>query len=453
VPTPSRSARCQAGARRPSGRAANQALLAALLVAAGGCHLVLPHRPPGGQDREAGARDGATDRARDALLPPDLGCLLGTSANGQCRTFPPSNPAAPQLDCPGATVISTLVVIDTDLCSVPLAACASSPPTTAAFCVIQLGSLHVTPAGTLRARGGRPLILTVLGAALVEGLIDVGGHGVEPGPGGATGGIPGSVKLKIGADGAGLGKGVACHCPTESDDDCGGSGAGYGSKGAQGGEDGCNNPGQPGGAYGQAALVPLLGGSGGASGAEQEKPGPAGLGGAGGGALQLSAQGGLWVKGAIAAGGGGGQGSLNCSGCSLGSAGEGGGGGGGSGGGILLEAPLIKGGGWIAANGGGGGGGSIFGAGGAGEDGRADGTPARGGEPVSGPPTDGGAKVPGRGGDGAAGSKAAIKGSEGNSHGGGGGGLGRIRLRTSSPYGAPDVLVSGVLSSVELALE
>lgn len=439
---------------RPS-RGRPRVVLAALLVAASGCHLVLPHQPHG-REREAGVRDGTAERTRDALLTPDLGCLLGTTSNGQCRRFTPSNPAAAEVDCPGQTVISTWVAIDTDACAFPASTCSSTPPATAAFCVIQLDSLHVTPAGTLRVRGGRPLILQLRGAAIVEGLIDAGAHGIEPGPGGSLGGAPGAVKLKIGADGEGPGKGTACHCPTESDDDCGGSGAGYGTKGARGGEDGCSNPGQPGGAYGDASLVPLLGGSGGASGAEQEEPGPAGRGGAGGGGLQLSAQGGLWLTGAISAGGGGGQGSKNCTGCSLGSAGEGGGGGGGSGGAILLEAPLLKGDGWVAANGGAGGGGSIFGDGGAGEDGRADGTPARGGEPVPGPPTDAGSKVPGRGGDGAAGSALiaeASPGGKGNSHGGGGGGLGRIRLRTSPAHGAPVVRVSGVLSSVELVAE
>ncbi len=422
--------------------------LAALLPA---CHLVVSHRGSGGPAAREG---GPVDRSAGERAPlPDLGCLLPGS-NG-CRSFAPSNGAPkPELVCGPLVIKPPALTLDTTACT--LAGCSAGTATSTTLCVVEAGSLRVEPSATLRVIGKRALVLLVSGAAHVDGLIDLGARGAEAGAGGGAGGTPGTVKLQIGSDGAGPGRGVACHCPTESDDDCGGSGASYASKGGRGGEDGCSSPGRPGETYGSASLEPLLGGSGGASGSEQEKPGPAGLGGAGGGALQLSAQGGIWLAGAVNAGGGGGLGAKNCvpgPKCSLGAAGEGGGGGGGSGGAILLEAPLIQGGGWVAVNGGGGGGGAVFGDGAAGEDGRADATVARGGAGASGA-TDAGVKSAGAGGSGAAGAPPGLveasAGVKGNSHGGGGGGVGRVRLRTSPLHGPPLVKVSGALASDEL---
>jgi len=210
----------------------------------------------------------------------------------------------------------------------------------------------------------------------------------------------------------------------------GNAGGSYGSSGGNGGGmvvvllDPHSSPGSvASGSVGSATLVPLSGGMNGQASAAGDGP----RGGLGGGALQISAGESIVVHGGITVPGAGG---LGCSSSNKG--------GGGSGGGLLLEAPYVavSPGGFLAANGGGGGGsGQVEAC--AGEDGRTDGTPAAGGDPV-------GAEGPSlRGGTGATEASPAQNGFDGGDYnnGGwqafyapsaGGGGLGRIRVNTTS---------------------
>ncbi len=211
----------------------------------------------------------------------------------------------------------------------------------------------------VQVTGGIAFAIAATGDVQIDGTLDVGAQGVDPGPGGFAGGAPGFAGE--GACGGSLGQGTNI-CP-----DLCASGGGGGGHGGLGGEGGAVNysanltngpitygetPG--GGLCGSPSLIPLMGGPGGAGGAFAEGYANSlpGRGGAGGGAIQISAASSIRIgaQGIITAAGQGGAETIS-----------GGGTGGGAGGAILLESPsvLIDSSAILAANGGGGGGGDC----------------------------------------------------------------------------------------------
>ncbi len=246
----------------------------------------------------------------------------------------------------------------------------SDPDTSTSFRVTSqedgssLGVLSVKdfilPEGVeVRVVGRFPLAIAATGEVRIDGTLDVGARGLEPGPGGFSGGAPGSAAE--GPCGGSLGQGTDT-CPQLCSS--GGGGGGHGGLGGAGGPvnygaELVNGPviyeETPGGALcGSASLIPLAGGSGGAGGAFVEgsaasHPGP---GGAGGGAIQISAA--LSIR--IGA-----QGIITAPGEGGGEADAAGGTGGGAGGAILLESPsvFLESSAILAANGGGGGAGDC----------------------------------------------------------------------------------------------
>jgi hypothetical protein len=384
-----------------------------------------------------GPGDGPRERAPDLPAPDlvpacscSLGCVPGTST---CRSLVPSNGFTANsyttLSGPlGDAVIETTSCELRDAASVLAKGVIVTSPAGSSTCVIGLTSLTIKNGVVVRAVGKHALALLVKQQVTVQGILDAGGHGSEPGPGGGQGGS--GPAGGPGQGGAGPGGGKVCSCTGTGVDDCGGGGGGHGGAGGAGGLEGsCASPSSGGTSHGSASLIPLSAGSGGASGGQGTAGSPVAPGGAGGGALQISCGGTMTVGGAILAGGGGGQ--VISNGTGLGSIG---GGGGGSGGGILLEAVSFAGNGVVAALGGGGGGGGGLGgatacatAGKAGEDGGPTLTPALGG-------ASGGAPCGAGGDSGKPG--APVPGGSGGGGGGGGGG-GRIRFNGYQHDAAP----------------
>lgn len=279
--------------------------------------------------------------------------------------------------------------------------------------VLRVGSLTIASSGTVRAVGHRPLVIVASRNVAILGMLDVSARLGDAGAGGVE---P-------------AGEGVSSAPPDDITVDPGGGGAGHATAGASGGSVVGVLGGAGGPSYGDDLLTVLTGGAAGGYGSAREcAPAP---GGAGGGALQIFAASTISVGelGAIYAGGGGGGGGLACR-----NGDAGGGGGGGSGGAIDLGAEVISIRGTVAAHGGGGGGAGSGGTfaegrrGADGENGLAD-RPARGGG-------EGGAYGT-RGGDGGWRLLPAERGqtnfSPGNA-GGGGGAVGRIVIRTASPF-------------------
>ena len=304
--------------------------------------------------------------------------------------------------------------------------CAPTAPACPDLALLHTRSFVVAAGANVTVVGTRPLVILAAGDVHVDGLLDGGGKGAQPGAGGA-----GSA--------AGLGAGQpGVHSGIYSDS--GGGGGGFGSAGADGGNvtggpGGPANGGRGGPMYGDAMQMVLLGGSGGA-------PGSAGScgnnpGGAGGGAIQLYSATAIHVGagGAVNTGGGGGAGGIDC-----GAAGNAGGGaGGGSGGAIFLQAPVVDNAGRLTANGAGGGGG------GGGQPGQ-DGVSALGATAALGGPP---GTFSGGGGNGGAGNLMPTKGysvdlAAGGNGGGAGGAFGRVRVITRAP--ASNFTNSGTIS-------
>jgi hypothetical protein len=304
----------------------------------------------------------------------------------------PVDPGGEVLSLGDATIDTTALTID-----------GAPPPASAAFvvapqadgtevAVLVVGGLEVEAGATVRAIGARPLVVVSRGEIVLDGVLDVGAHGVTPGPGGAPPGM-----------GAGAGA-SAVHIVDVCDP--GGGGGGFGGAGAAGGRTQCDaTPAPRGGvASGDVSLALLVGGAGGGRGA----PGVCAAGargGAGGGAVQLTSFTAIRGAGQILAGGGGGRGGIACPGDG------GGGGGGGAGGAIYLEAPVVA---LVVApaTGGGGGGGSN-------------------GDPGNGAVGDGAAGADG-GAGGAGGAAIATIGTDGG-HGGG----------AADPVTPPDAVMNG----------
>lgn len=265
----------------------------------------------------------------------------------------------------------------------------------------ELGELCVCRAdrmtiGNLRVTGQRALALLAFREIAVTGMLDVGGHGDQGGPGARTFAV--GARLNVG----GIGGGHATPGATTE-----------------------YNTTLP-SVFGFETLIPLTAGM---SGQATELA----AGGGGGGAVQLSAGEAIHISGSVRASGGGGRSNRR------------GGSGGGAGGAILVEAPSVTILGSLVANGGGGGGAGnehgnngLGGNGEAGADGSVDLAPARGGMGVRVVCSDG-VISGGNGGAGATGSVAATPALiatstcwawSGNG-GGGGGGVGRIRINTN----------------------
>jgi hypothetical protein len=269
--------------------------------------------------------------------------------------------------------------------------------------MLAIDELVVESGALLEVVGPHPLVLVVWGEASIAGDIDVAAGGTSGG--GCSGPVAGG---EAGDDESGAG---------------GGGGGGFSADGGDGGDghgDAKGAKGAKGRVAGDPMLKPLRGGCPGGDGGDAfGAAGSGGAGGRGGGAIQIAAQGTLFVAGSIRAAGSGGAGGSAASGA--------GGGGGGSGGAILLEAPTIRlaGGSSLCANGGSGGEGSDVD-----DDGSDGATGTCSGERAE---TANLAKDGGDGGRGSAGAdrggENAKAGKEGGAGGGGGGGIGRMRLR------------------------
>lgn len=209
--------------------------------------------------------------------------------------------------------------------------------------VVILASGNVTVAGTINVSG------TASSNAGASGDGNIGDDGLpgSGGPGGYGGGAGGQPASRAAQSGMGPGAGGGGSFPATG---CGwttaaaGAGAGYANAASASAY--CNSAtpiSVPGGAYGSAALLPLIGGSGGGGGAGGTSFAGSG-GGGGGGAILIAASGTVSVTGAILAQGGA---SGNSGGSGAGSTG-----GGGSGGAIRIVATSISGNGTLNAQGG-----------------------------------------------------------------------------------------------------
>ncbi len=265
--------------------------------------------------------------------------------------------------------------------------------------VVVAGFINVKALTTLRATGGRPLILVSWENLMVAGAIDVGSDDTDVGAGANSDNCDTSEAGDSAENGGG-----------------GGGGGGFGGAGGAG-ADAEDGDGSDGGAGSDAISDPgFHGGCPGADGGDGQSE-IGGDGGNSGGAVYLLARKSLLIGGIIASGGQGGSGSQGD---------RSGGGGGGSGGMIGLEAGTIQlgSGAVIAANGGGGGGGTNQMTAAAGQHGQLGAVAALGGDGEGNAPS-------ANGGDG--GYVTVIDGQDGvtsnRGGGGGGGGAGHITSR------------------------
>lgn len=331
------------------------------------------------------AADASNAGSEGGAVPPDAQTCFGTlGLDVICFSAAPAVPV---------TTVSN-VPINTD--NVAMCDPHVIGPNKDRYCVLA-GAGFTLPAGqTLRAYGGRPLVLVSTTSFDLMGTIDVSSnHG-----GGAT------------DSGAGANPLTVCNGTTPATGNGGGFG---GSFGGQGG-DGQMKDGAGGGAAPALGGFPseLRGGCPGGNGSTSST-GSAGTGGSSGGAVAIIAVVGIHLDGTINASGAGGLG---------GSANRSGGGGGGSGGMIVLDAPAITpgAGGRVFANGGGGAEGGAGSTGGIASVGSPGGestgptVPAPGGGTGT---TDGG-----DGGDGSAGTVTSGANATGQSRNDGGGGAG-----------------------------
>ncbi|MBI3183857.1 MAG: putative metal-binding motif-containing protein [Myxococcales bacterium] len=272
--------------------------------------------------------------------------------------------------------------------------------------LLAVQSLTVSSNSSINFAGPRPVILAVYGNAQIDG--ELRANSVRGGRRGAgsnradcapQSGAPGSYLSGVGGGGGG--------------------GAGFGTRGADGGENTGRGNGGPGGQQDSPLQEPLRGGCPGGNGAG----GMVAQGGMGGGALQLSAAGSLQCNSEITASGAGGAAADKGTGTA-----QPGGGGGGSGGMLLLEANRldITSNCFLTANGGAGGGGANNNAATGGDDGSTNsGNAAAGGNGEAGG---------GKGGNGGTANAAPTDGASTQDRGGGGGGaaVGLIYLRHNS---------------------
>jgi hypothetical protein len=387
-------------------------------------------------------------------------CRLGCFSNDRCNRVDPSNGLGAQVD--GAVGLSAVTLpagsmVDTDngvirsggqVVAVATETVAQAGGQTLRVFTARSFAIHDT-----RVTGNMPVAFVAYGDIVLEGILDISADVGVAGPGAlvCTGNGRGSDQ-----PGGYWSNRLPGHNGSGQYiwNSAGPGGGGFGSDGAQGGDNSTATGGAGGTANGVAALTPLRGGcpGGGVNSGQVD----VGNGGRGGGAVQLvSATGQIVVMGlspalaGVHAGGSGGRGCDN-NGTSTMSPPPGTGcgpGGGGSGGGILLEAASVR---FetssvLLAAGGGGGGSGGCGEPRHGQEAPPNGSTAAGGNcPVE---TWG---TPGPGGSGASASSAQVGGSvtyfDG---GGGGGGLGRIRINTvdGNYAGASNLLARGVVTT------
>lgn len=247
------------------------------------------------------------------MYPDDSGS--GSGSDAACAwTYTPTNFDPCMLPAPAGLTVTTDSTIDTAATTLPKRQVVQSDGTP--LTVIHLSSLVVDPFVTLTLTG-TGVVLAVDGEATINGTIV------------AAGGTDNDVHCATARGGNGTDSG---------DEDDGGGGGGGGAAAAGDGGSGSAGSGVLAGFAGEkgvkatSTLSPLRGGCRGGDGGRPDGRGQAALGGRGGGALQISTNTKLSLRGMIDAAGRGGRG---------GTAAHVGAGGGGSGGGILLEGPAI----------------------------------------------------------------------------------------------------------------
>ena len=284
--------------------------------------------------------------------------------------------------------------------------------------LVSVARLEVRSQVTLRAHGALPLIVASEGEIVIhaEGRIDVGSR------------RSGTVPVGAGANQISCDSHLAQPGQDRSGGAAGGGGGGFQGKGGDGGDGNSDGITANGGIGGSPVSPPdiVRGGCRGGDGGDGAQSNSGGPGGSGGGAVQLTAQVAITVRGTLHAGGAGGTG---------GQAGEdAGGGAGGSGGYIGFDSPsiVIEPSTILAANGGSGGEGSNNDSGdvpGNGSDANASAQPApasadNANNTTEGEEGSGGANLNGQ----------SVGGQRGGGGGGGGGAAGYILS-----FGAPDV--------------
>jgi hypothetical protein len=292
--------------------------------------------------------------------------------------------------------------------------------------VFGVRSFSVTGPASVFVKGSNAFALYATDSISIAGDVMARATDRLPGPGGSAGGAADGAPGECYHSG-GEGKGGAEAGAGGDQIEAGGGGGGRGASGGAGGDafyglqyasGGAGGPGN-----GVPELTPLFGGCGGGAGGGpdtfHDPDGHGGYGGGGGGAVQLVADGPIFITGLVNVGGAGGEGGHYGA----------GGGGGGSGGALLLQGTEIEvpAGAMVAANGGGGGAGS-------GSAGSA--TADNGDDAYPSVFTASGGSASGYGGNGGAGGAIGARvgedgGAAGNG-GGGGGAVGRIRLEANN---------------------
>ncbi len=235
----------------------------------------VPNPYDGGPDAGPDGPDGGADI--------DGALLDGQSADGSGLPDPIVEDiahvplAAETAGVADVAIIGTVVVNTTNLTFD-----GGAPPTGATFdlsaqetgtgpqlAILHLRSLTVQAGATLRAVGGRPLVIIASRSVTINGVIDAS---ADRNTAGAGGSIPG---VGVGAGGT--------STNSIANDEPGGGGAGFGPAGAAGGPGVGGSAGAGGSTFGDSAQTLLFGGSGGGTSAVC----PADPAGAGGGAVQI----------------------------------------------------------------------------------------------------------------------------------------------------------------------
>jgi hypothetical protein len=229
-------------------------------------------------------------------------------------SYTPTNFDPCMLPAPAALTVATSTTIDTATTMLPKKLITQSDATT--ITVIHLSQLTVDPLATL----------TVTGTGIVfavDGPVDINGTLVAVGGNDNTvhcedsRGTPGSDSNDTGGGGGGGGGAAAANDGGDGGDGSGTQAGGKGSKGSKV----------------SSTQSPLRGGCRGGNGGRFNSLGQASAGGRGGGALQISTNDKITIRGMLDAAGRGGGGGPSA---------HIGGGGGGSGGAIFLEGPTIE---------------------------------------------------------------------------------------------------------------
>ncbi|MCA9668249.1 MAG: thrombospondin type 3 repeat-containing protein, partial [Myxococcales bacterium] len=197
----------------------------------------------GGADADAaadGPRDSgdAGDATADGVAPdttgdattdlPPCACPLGCKpASASCRRLVPSGGfTAGSYRTLGP--INSSATIDTDACSGLGISGAVQSRGGATVCVLSVTRLQINNNVVVSVHGSRALVLLVDGDVDIRGVLDLGGKGATPGPGGFAGGVTPTGGPAMA--GAGPGGGGVCSCPAGGigGDDCGGAGGSFG---------------------------------------------------------------------------------------------------------------------------------------------------------------------------------------------------------------------------------